>query len=78
MLASVLAAGHLLAGCAGPLEIVPLPQGGVRVATPRAIADGQGAKKRSRGGWTKRSPAAAPRWSPTSGPPMQRSSSSGP
>ncbi|MGK3997649.1 signal peptidase I [Sorangium sp. So ce1024] len=30
---------------AGPLEIVPLPQGGVRVATPGALADGPGAKE---------------------------------
>ncbi|WP_437314026.1 signal peptidase I [Sorangium sp. So ce385] len=28
---------------AGPLEIVALPRGGVRVATPRALADGPGA-----------------------------------
>ncbi|WP_438038030.1 signal peptidase I [Sorangium sp. So ce128] len=30
---------------AGPLEIVPLPHGGVRVATPGALADGPGAKE---------------------------------
>ncbi|WP_437973217.1 signal peptidase I [Sorangium sp. So ce295] len=29
----------------GPLEIVPLPHGGVRVATPGALADGPGAKE---------------------------------